>query len=91
MASRNTYECYVCKKNNFPGVRVYLDGKTEDGKTVYKNEDMSAHSHKQQKQQQPESSTIVTEPATTITAMKIINAKLDRIISLLVSQHQSKV
>ena len=89
MASRNTYECYVCKKNNFPGVRVYLDGKTEDGKTVYKNEDMSAHAHKQQKQQQQSQfSHIVTEPTT---VMKILNAKLDRIISLLESQHQSKV
>jgi hypothetical protein len=46
MASKQTYECYVCKRNGFPDTRVYLDGKTDDGKTIYKNEDMSAHSHK---------------------------------------------
>ena len=81
MASRNTYECYVCKKNNFPGVRVYLDGKTDDGITVYKNEDMTPHQHKQQvkPQQQQVSTTVVTEP----TSLNIINAKLDRIITLL--------
>lgn len=91
MASKQTYECFVCKRNGFPDTRVYLDGKTEDGKTVYKNEDMSPHQHKQQAKQQQQSqqgqaaaSTIVTEP----TSLKIINAKLDRIISLLESQKQ---
>lgn len=62
MASKQTYECFQCKKNGFPDVRVYLDGKTEDGKTIYKNEDMTPHQHKQQtkqpaqqaKQQQPQ-------------------------------------
>lgn len=57
MASKQTYECYVCKRNGFTDVRVYLDGKTEDGKTNYKNEDMSPHNYKQlsqqPKQQQP--------------------------------------
>ena len=76
MASKQTYECYVCKRNGFTDVRVFLDGKTEDGKTVYKNPDMSPHVHKQA---QGQSTTIVAEP----TSMKIINAKLDRIIALL--------
>jgi hypothetical protein len=84
MASKQTYECYVCKRNGFADIRVYLDGKT-----IYKNEDMSPHVHKQQQQQHSQSSNTVTEPATT--AMKIINAKLDSIISLLESQYQSKV
>lgn len=90
MASRQTYECYVCKRNGFADVRVYLDGKTEDGKTIYKNEDLTPHQHKQAnqqsqqqgQQQQQGSTTVVTEP----TSMKIINAKLDRIIALLESQ-----
>lgn len=87
MASKQTYECFVCKKNGFPDTRVYLDGKTEDGKTIYKNEDMTPHQHKQQQEKQPSSlqqasTTIVTEP----TSLKIINAKLDRIIALLESQ-----
>ena len=47
MASKQTYPCYVCKKNGFEDVRVYLDGKTADGKTIYKNEDMSPRIHKQ--------------------------------------------
>lgn len=92
MASKQTYECFVCKKVGFPDTIVYLDGKTEDGKTIYKNEDMSPHQHKQQAKQQQQSqqgqaaasTTIVTEP----TSLKIINAKLDRIISLLESQKQ---
>lgn len=71
MGSKQTYECYVCKRNGFNDIRVYLDGKTEDGKTIYKNEDMSSHQHKakqpgqaeQPQQSQPQASTtIVTEP-----------------------------
>jgi hypothetical protein len=52
MASKQTYECFVCKKAGFPDTRVYLDGKTEDGKTVYKNTDMMLHQHKITKQQE---------------------------------------
>jgi hypothetical protein len=92
MASKQTYECYVCKRNGFPDIRVFLDGKTEEGKTIYKNEDMTSHQHKtkqpeQEQQSQPQASTtIVTEP----TSVKIINAKLDRIIALLESQQQQQ-
>jgi hypothetical protein len=28
MASKQTYECFVCKRNGFPDTRVYIDGKT---------------------------------------------------------------
>ena len=90
MASKQTYECYVCKRNGFADIRVYLDGKTEDGKTIYRNEDMLPHVHKQAKQQQSQpqqqSSIIVTEP----TSLKIINAKLDRIIALLLESQQQE-
>ena len=88
MASRNTYECYICKKNGFPETRVYLDGKTEDGKTIYKNEDLTPHQHKseaespQNRAQKSSFDTVVTEP----TSLKSINTKLDRIIELLESQ-----
>jgi hypothetical protein len=88
MASRKTYTCFVCQKSGH-GVQVFLDGKDAEGKTKYLNEDMTRHTHlgsspqQQQQQQQPEASTIiVTEP----TSLKIINAKLDRIIGLLESQ-----
>jgi hypothetical protein len=56
MASKQTYECYVCKRNNFPDVRVYLDGKTEDGKTIYKNPDMTSHIHKDSSTVRPKKS-----------------------------------
>ena len=58
MASRNTFECYRCRGNGFPETRVYLDGKTEDGKTIYKNPDMSPHSHKQGGPQQQQNDSI---------------------------------
>jgi hypothetical protein len=45
MASKQTYECYTCKMNGFPETRVYLDGKDENGKTIYKNLDMLPHRH----------------------------------------------
>ena len=71
---------------------VYLAGKDESGKTVYVEEDGTPHLHKTNKQG---SSTVVTTTPTPIiaepTSLKIINAKLDRIISLLESQYQSKV
>ena len=73
---------------------VYLAGKDEFGKTVYAEEDGTPHLHKTNTNKQG-SSTLVTTSTTTPTieptSLKIINAKLDRIISLLESQHQSKV
>jgi hypothetical protein len=60
------------------------------GKTVYVGEDGIPHLHKTNKQG---SSTVVTTAPTITepTSIKIINAKLDRIVSLRESQHQSKV
>ena len=96
--SRKPYECFKCRDNGFPNTLVFLAGKDDQGRTIQLEEDGAKHIHKtkeqvQQKQQQPQqqqSSNIVTEP--TSTSIKIINAKLDRIIALLLeSQHQSKV
>jgi hypothetical protein len=90
--SRKPYECFRCRDNGFSGVQVYLAGKDEQGKTVYVEEDGTAHQHKAKQEQQLQSQqsqgsiTVVTEP----TAMKIINAKLDRIISLLESQKKQE-
>ena len=80
MASRKPYECFKCRDNGLPNTMVYLAGKDDQGKTVYIEEDGTAHQHKikQQRQTQP-TTTVVTEP----TATKILNAKLDRITSLL--------
>lgn len=90
MASRKTYSCYVCQKAGHD-IQVFLDGKDEQGRTKYLNEDMTKHTHlgsssSISQEQQLASTTIVTE----LTSIKIINAKLDRIISLLESQHQQK-
>ena len=89
MASKQTYECFACKNNGFPAVMVYLAGKDPNGRAIRLEEDgVTMHIHKtkvpsqQQKQLQEQakgSTTVVTEP----TATKILNAKLDRIISLL--------
>ena len=86
MASRKPYECFKCRDFGFPNTMVFLAGKDDQGKTVYIEEDGTAHQHKikrqgqtQPTQQQQGSTTAVTEP----TATKILNAKLDRIISLL--------
>jgi hypothetical protein len=86
-----TYECYVCKRNNFIGVRVLLDGRTEDGKTIYKNPDMTPHVHKQHTQETRQiisgSTTVVSES----TMLKVISAKLDRVITLLEELHGKKL
>lgn len=82
---------------------VYLAGKDDQGKTIYIEEDGIAHRHKtkgehltqQQQHQQPaatnSSSTVGTTDITegsTITTIKVINAKLDRIINLLVESRR---
>lgn len=51
MASRNTYPCFACRKAGYE-ILVYLDGKDEQGRTKYLNEDGSKHVHKQQQQEQ---------------------------------------
>ena len=82
MASKQTYECFQCKKNGFPDVRVYLDGKTEDGKTIYKDENMAPHHHKQQsqtQQQQPQAGPSLEKLSDELVA---INEKLERLINL---------
>lgn len=76
--AKQTYECYLYKRNGFPRSRVYLDGKTQDGRTVYKNEDMSPHQHKLQGGQASQQS---QKPM-----LDIINAKLDRILAIFETQ-----
>jgi hypothetical protein len=84
MASKQTYPCFACRKTGHE-VMVFLDGKDEQGRTKYLNEDGTGHTHLGSSQQQQGSSTIVTEP----TSLKIINAKLDRIIALLTESPQT--
>lgn len=70
---------------------VYLAGKDEQGRAIRLEDDVTTpHVHKtkipsqqQQRQQSQGSRAVVTESPTTTTSLKIINAKLDRIIALL--------
>jgi hypothetical protein len=89
MASRRTYSCYVCQRNGLD-IQVFLDGKDEYGKTKYLESDgVTKHFHKTSKGNGEEESTttvVTTAAEPTPMMMKIINAKLDRIITLLESQ-----
>jgi hypothetical protein len=73
-----------------------LDGRTEDGKTIYKNEDMTLHQHKQQSAQQATVSTTtqhVTQSATKDypPILNVLSAKVDRIIALLEKLEKERV
>ena len=59
---------------------VYLAGKDEQGKTVYIEENGTTHQHKTKQQQQAQGSTTVVSEST---QLKIVNAKLDRVIAFL--------
>lgn len=82
MASPRTYECFVCKRNGIDGVQVYLDGKDAEGHTRYLNEDMTTHFHQGTgaSPQQPMTSRQVPKEEIVL-MLKIINAKLDRLLS----------
>jgi flagellar basal body rod protein FlgB len=95
--SKRPYECFKCRDNGFPNTMVYLAGKDEQNRTIQLEEDGSKHIHKtkqqqesqEQQSQQPQSQDSPTVVTTTEpTSLKIINAKLDRIISLIESQWQ---
>ena len=85
--SRKPYECFKCRDSGYPNTMVYLAGKDDTGRTIQLEEDGTKHIHKQAKREE-ESTTVVTAEPTPI--MKIINAKLDRIIALLEGQHQQQ-
>ena len=59
MASKQTYECFVCKNNGFPGTLVYLAGKDAQGRAIRLEDDgTTPHVHKtkvpSQQQQKPQ-------------------------------------
>jgi hypothetical protein len=97
MASRKTYECFVCKRQGFDNVQVYLDGKDAEGKTKYLNEDMTVHTHQdssattQATQPQPQahaaaSTTIVTQTTKEDRMIAMLNGitiKIDRLSAIL--------
>lgn len=85
MASRKPYECFRCRDNGFPITMVYLAGKDDQGKTIYIEDDGTAHRHKtkeqaqQSQQQHQEGTTVFSEP----TQLKVIVARLEYAITLL--------
>ena len=97
MASRKTYPCFVCQKAGHDEVLEFLDGKDEQGRTKYLNGIRHTHLGSSQQQTQPQSTTLPTHqqlqqqghgsttviPSSELMQLKIVNAKLDRIISLL--------
>jgi hypothetical protein len=104
MASRKTYECFVCKRQGFDNIQVYLDGKDAEGKTKYLNEDMNVHTHQgsnattTQSQPQPQaaaSTTIVTQAQATeedriLNMLNGLTIKLDRVLALLQEEKENK-
>ena len=93
MASKQKYECFTCRDNGFPNVLVYLAGKDSHGKAIRVEEDGSTHVHKTKQEDAPKLEKISNLPTGSTHqeqqhSMKIINAKLDRIIELLESQKQ---
>lgn len=89
MASKNTFECFTCKNNGFPGVMVYLAGKDEQGKAIRLESDgITPHTHKtkvpsQQQQQQQQKEITIADLALQI---KLMSQKLDRVIDYLDKQ-----
>lgn len=71
MASRKPYECFRCRDNGFPNTMVYLAGKDEQGKTIYIEEDGTAHRHKTINSQQSSSSSQQSkQPAAAATTLQ---------------------
>jgi hypothetical protein len=83
--SKQTFECFICQKQGFPNERVYLAGKTADGKTIYLAEDgVIAHKHKfREKTSQAQPPTTLTTAADTIISkLDEIIQKLDRLLAI---------
>ena len=87
MASRKTYPCFACQKAGHDEVQVLLDGKDEQGRTKYLNEDGTRHTHlgsgRPQQQQQQELGSTTTMASAESPQLKVIAARLEYAISLL--------
>jgi hypothetical protein len=83
MASKQPWECFVCKSNGFAGTMVYLAGKDEQGRAIRLEADGSPHIHKskapsQQQQQQQREPTI----ADVLMQIKLLHQKVDKLLLL---------
>lgn len=84
MASRRTYPCFQCGKGGHE-VQVFLDGKDEQGRTKYLNEDGTKHTHLESSssQQQKEDTTTTISIADLALQVKLLHQKVDRVIHYL--------
>jgi hypothetical protein len=92
LASRRSYPCFGCQKSGYEDVMVLLDGKDDQGRTKYLNEDGTKHTHlgsssqQAQPQQQQASTTIVTQSTKEDRILNLLgdlNIKMNRVIKLL--------
>ncbi|HZD35444.1 MAG TPA: hypothetical protein VE130_09590, partial [Nitrososphaeraceae archaeon] len=82
--SKQTFECYVCKKQGFNNERVYLAGKDSNGRTIYLETDgVTAHRHKFKERTPGETqpTTLATSADTIVSKLDEINSKLDRLLA----------
>jgi hypothetical protein len=96
MATKITYPCFACRKAGFE-VQVFLDGKDEQGKTKYLNEDGTRHYHQgssstanevvhgqqQAQPQQQQQQTQGPQMGDVMLMLKLLTQKVDQVIDLL--------
>jgi hypothetical protein len=89
MASKQLYPCFACRKAGHE-VQVFLDGKDEQGRTKYLNEDGTTHTHlgSSNSTSQP-SVTVCREKERDDPVMKMLNdlnIKMNQVIRMLEDQ-----
>ena len=83
MASRKSYPCFACQKAGYDDVMVLLDGKDEQGRTKYLNEDGTKHTHLGSSSQQPQAQPQPQQQGQVYTTIVTQTTKEDRILNLL--------
>jgi hypothetical protein len=83
MASKQLYPCFACRKAGYE-IPVYLDGKDEQGRTKYLNEDGTKHVHKTRATASDSRSDRSSDEAedSVKNLLVTINEKLDRLLNL---------
>jgi hypothetical protein len=83
MASKQMYPCFACRKAGYE-IPVYLDGKDEQGRTKYLNEDRTNHVHKTNPLEKP-SEESVQRGITAFTMMTDLTILVEQTQKLLVT------
>ena len=88
MASKSTYECFVCKANGFAGTLVYLAGKDDKGRAIRLEDDgVTPHQHKSKAPSQQVQQEQAQRQPDLFLEIKLISQKLDKVITLLTEEH----